>query len=196
MSGIAEVAGDTFAEAPGWSARMLAGAPLIAPARMFTFPLAIAGEEDALARGALWLEVKAAGQGTFVAQCARGYATAGVAHGLWRKGDGLLAVAGGYAYVIAPSAPERTVLLPLRPVVGVLHISALGRAVLVGFNTVLVVAGGESWESGRLSWEGVTLTSYEGEVLHGTGWDMVADEEVSFELNLRTRELRGGGYRG
>lgn len=194
--GIGEREGVLRVEGDGWQARVLTGAPMIAPARMFTFPLAIAGEEDALARGALWVEVRAAGQAAFVAQCARGYATGGVAHGLWRCGADVLAVAGGYAYRVAVAEPERTVMLPMRPVVQVLEVDSPGVAVLVGFHAVTVVGGDEAWQSGRLSWEGVTLTGVEGAVLHGTGWDMVADEEVPFELDLWTRELRGGGYCG
>ena len=196
LSGIGEQLGAVSLDGDGWSARVLPGAPLIAPARMFTFPLAIAGEEDALARGALWVEVRVAGQPAFVAQCARGYATDGVAHGLWRSGGGVLAVAGGYAFAIDPCVPERTALLPLRPVVRVLSVPSLQVAVLVGFHAVFIAADDESWDSMRLSWEGVTLTSCEGDVLYGTGWDMAADEEVPFALNLRTRELQGGGYRG
>ncbi len=195
MNGIGEQVGEVSVQGEGWSARVLAGAPLIAPARMFTFPQSIAGEEDALARGALWVEVRAAGRPAFVAQCARGYATDGVAHGLWQFGDGLLAVAGGYAYAVDTLVPEQTRLLPLRPAVQVLTVPQMRVAVLVGFHAVMVVADGESWESGRLSWEGVTLLSCDGEVLHGSGWDMMADEEVPFSLNLRTRALEGGGYR-
>ncbi len=181
-------------EGDGWSARVLPGAPLIAPVRSYTFPLSIAGEEDALARGAMWVDVRVAGGSGFTAQCAQGYATGGVAQGVWPAGKHLLAVAGGYAYTIDPLAPGATTLLPLRPVVRVLGVGAT--VVLVGFHTLLVLAHGEAWQSGRLSWEGVTLTSLEDDTLTGLGWDVNTDEEVPFTLHLHTRELRGGGYRG
>ncbi len=184
--------GGEHVEAAGWSARVLPGPPLISPARSFVFPQNIAGEEDALARGALWVEVHAAG-GSFLAQCALGFATAGVAHGLWIAGDRLLAVAGGYAYAIDPRMPRQTELLPLRPVADVLSMETV--TVLAGYHAVLVLEPERHWLSPRLSWEGVTLTGCDGETLHGLGWDMTTDEEVSFVLNLRTRQLRGGGYR-
>jgi hypothetical protein len=43
-----------------WSVEVLKAAPMIAPARQFTYPLQIAGEEDAMARGALQLMVRPA----------------------------------------------------------------------------------------------------------------------------------------
>ena len=43
-----------------WTARVLTAPPLIAPARQFVYPQRIAGEEDAMARGALLLDVKPA----------------------------------------------------------------------------------------------------------------------------------------
>ncbi len=185
---------DRVDTATGW-ARLLPGPPLIAPARSFVFPLAVPGEEDALARGALWVEAHPAAMAGFVAQCALGFATAGVAQGLWSLGDQPLAVAGGYAYLLDLEKPARTALLPLRPVVDVLAEPQAGRAILVGYHAVLVLERDSQWQSGRLSWEGVTLTSCEGDVLRGMGWDMRTDEELPFILNLRTRELQGGGYR-
>src|SRR5260370_34895035 len=61
----------TFAH--DWSAEVLKTAPLIAPARQYTYPQQIAGEEDALARGALQLLVRPATAGTFPAPCALGF---------------------------------------------------------------------------------------------------------------------------
>lgn len=176
-----------------WSARVLPGPPLIAPARSFTFPHNIAGEEDALARGALWIDVRSPTHGSFLAQCALGFATRGVAQGLWSLGDRLLAVAGGYAYAIDVPTPAATLLLPMRPVVEVLAIP--NGAALAGYHAVLIVTDANTWESPRLSWEGVSLTSCDGDVLHGVGWDMATDEEVPFSLDLGTRAVQGGGYR-
>ena len=56
-----------------WSVEVLKTAPLIAPARQFTYPQQIAGEEDALARGALQLLVHPVTGGTFLANCALGF---------------------------------------------------------------------------------------------------------------------------
>ncbi len=178
---------------PAWSARILPGPPLIAPTRAFTFPYNVAGEEDALARGALWIDVRSPTHGNFLAQCALGFATGGVAHGLWHLGDRLLAVAGGYAYAIDIASPQATTLLPLRPVVEVLPTP--NGATLAGYHAVLVVDGTDTWQSPPVSWEGVTLTTCDGSTLHGVGWDMTTDEEVPFTLDLHARTLHGGGYR-
>jgi hypothetical protein len=177
-----------------WQARVLPGPPLIAPARQIVLPQAVPGEEDALARGALWLEVKPATGGTFLAQCALGFAGSGVATGVWPTPhpDVLLAVAGGYGYRIDTVAIESARLLPLRPVVSV-H-PAPEALVLTGFHTLYIVGAEGEWESPRLSWEGVAITSIEDDVIHGTGWHMRTDRELPFTLNLRTREITGGAF--
>lgn len=195
---LAQQRGASSLDGDGWSVRLLPAPPLISPARQFIFPQAIPGEEEAMARGSVWASVSALEGGSFLAQCAIGFAAAGVAAGLWPSPNPseFLLAAGGYAYTIAPNAPERTALLSLRPVIAVAPTP--GRLVLVGYHHVLVHENdGATWQSDRLSWEGVTLTGFtpETETLHGTGWDMIADEELPFELDLRTRHLIGGGYR-
>lgn len=179
-----------------WQAEILPASPLIAPARQFVFPLAVPGEEDALARGALWLQVRPASGGTFLAQCALGFAGNGVITGVWPtpRPDILLAVAGGYGYRIPTLQPEGATLLPLRPVVRVLPAPAADALVLLGFHAAWILQGDDDWQSPRLSWEGVTVTSLEGELLRGTGWHMRTDREMPFTLNLRTRELEGGAF--
>lgn len=181
-----------------WTARVLAGPPLIAPARQFVYPLAVAGEEDALARGALWLEVKPAQGGVFLAQCALGFAGKGVASGVWATPapDALLAVAGGYAYVIHTTDPAATNFLPMRPVVAVYPAPQASVLVLVGFHHALVLTGAGFWESPKLTWEGVTEVEVQGTVLTGKGWHMPSDREVPFRLDLVTQELQGGGISG
>ncbi|GAA3746481.1 hypothetical protein [Terriglobus aquaticus] len=188
QNGARELTGD------GWIATVLDRPPLIAPARQFTFPFAVAGEEDALARGALWLQVRSTG-GTWLAQCALGFAGTGVAHGLWPlAGGGLLACAGGYAYAIDPDAPERTVLLPPRPAVAVIALAE--RTVLVTHHALAVrEADGEVWATPRLSWEGVTVTGADEAAVRGLGWNMMDDVEIAFEVDLRRRTATGGGYR-
>jgi hypothetical protein len=177
-----------------WQATVLPGQPMIAPARHYVFPVAVPGEEDALARGALWLDVRPVGAPGFLAQCALGFAGAGVATGVWAtpKPDTLLAVAGGYGYLIPTAAPDQTALLPLRPIVSV-H-AAAEALVLVGFHAITVISSEDQWQSERLSWEGVSITGIEGDMLHGLGWHMRTDRELPFTLNLRTRELTGGAF--
>lgn len=192
---IAERAGATELAGKGWRARVLTRPPLIAPARQFTFPFLVPGEEEALARGALWLEAEVDGSGTWLAQCALGFTGSDVAHGLWSLpgGEGLLACAGGYAYAIQAAAPERTALLPPRPAVGILALP--NRTVLVEHHGISVrEASGEVWKTARLSWEGVTVLSADDETVRGTGWDMMDDAELPFTVDLCSRTTEGGGY--
>jgi hypothetical protein len=184
---------DGFSE--DWQARVLTGPPMIAPVRQFVFPQAVPGEEDALARGAMWIEIKPLTGGAFLAQCALGFAGKGVASGIWSTPDPtqLLAIAGGYGYRIDTKDPDRTELLPVRPVVSVHPAPQADAIVLIGFHTAYVLTAGEPWQSPKLSWEGVAVTGIEGDVLHGTGWHMPSDKELPFTLHLRTRELTGGG---
>jgi hypothetical protein len=182
-----------FAE--DWQARILTGPPLIAPARQYVFPQAVPGEEDALARGAMWIEIKPASSGVFLAQCALGFAGKGVATGVWSTPNPsrLLAVAGGYGYLIDTNEPERTELLPMRPVVSVHPAPQADALVLIGFHTAYILTGSEAWQSPKISWEGVAVTGLDGDTLHGTGWHMPSDKELPFILNLRNHELTGGG---
>ena len=181
-----------------WTARVLRAAPLIAPARQFVFPMHVPGEEDALNRGALFLEVKPASGGTFLATCALGFHDPALPAGVWASPspDHLLAVAGGYAYHVDTLRPENTTLLEQRPVTAVLPAVEAQVVLLAGFHDVLALgADGVLWRSARLSWEGVTMTGVAGELLHGHGWDMFADAEVPFTVDLRTGTHTGGGYR-
>ena len=66
-----------------WSVELLNAPPLIAPVRQYTYPLQIAGEEDALARGALLLMVKPAVGGSFLATCALGFTDASMPTGVF-----------------------------------------------------------------------------------------------------------------
>ena len=187
----------TAAFAPAWCANVLPGPPLIAPARHYTFPRNVPGEEEALARGALWVHVAPAKDQAFLAQCALGFSGEGVAHGLWSapEPDELWAVAGGYAYQIPTSNPERTVLLSMRPVVAVHVVPQLGILLFAGFHSVYVRGKGDLlWQSDRLSWEGITVTGVHGDLLLGTGWHLRSDRELPFALNLRTRKLTGGAF--
>ena len=96
-----------------WTAEILSVPPLIAPARQYTYPLQIAGEEDALARGALLLLVRSApGQPTFLATCALGFRDPTMPTGIYSSPNPteLCAVAGGYAYLIDTTEPY-----PLNP---------------------------------------------------------------------------------
>jgi hypothetical protein len=179
-----------------WQVEILKAPPLIAPARQFTYPMQIAGEEDALARGALQLLVRPAQGGSFLATCALGFTDPSMPTGVHScpNVDQICAVAGGYAYVIDSLRPELSTHIALKPVVEVLPVPSSGLLLFVGFHTILAWGeSGEVWQTGRLSWEGVRITGVEGETLHGTGWNMFTDKDVPFTVDLRTGRQEGGG---
>jgi hypothetical protein len=180
-----------------WSAETLRTPPLIAPARQFTYPQQIAGEEDALARGALQLMVRPANGGMFLATCALGFTDPAMPTGVFACPNSvqMCAVAGGYAYVIDTAQPEHCTHITLKPAVEVRPLVAQDVLLFVGFHSVLAWGrNGLLWESARLSWEGVRIVSIDGDVLHGMGWNLLTDREVAFSLDLLTGEHQGGGF--
>ncbi|MEO6922933.1 MAG: hypothetical protein ABI142_03845, partial [Bryocella sp.] len=183
-----------------WRAQILTGPPMIAPVRQFTFPMAVAGEEDAMARGALYAMIgpgPGAG-GQFLATCALGFHEPSLPSGIWscpRPAD-MLAVAGGYGYLVDTESPAGCLHLPQKPITSVLAARDEGLLLLAGFHNIIAVnADGLAWESQRVSWEGVTIGDVVGGALHGTGWDLMRDEEMLFVMDLRTGAHTGGGYR-
>src|SRR6266436_4706213 len=99
-----------------WSVEVLKTPPLIAPARQFIYPKQIAGEEDALARGALQLLVRPVTGGTFLATCALGFTDPAMPTKVFTcpNPNEICAVAGGYAYVIDTVQPERCTHIALK----------------------------------------------------------------------------------
>jgi hypothetical protein len=181
-----------------WRAEILAAPPLIAPARQFTYPRQVAGEEDALARGALLLQVHPAAGGTFLATCALGFTNPSMPTGVFACPNPreLCAVAGGYAYILDTASPERSTHIALKPVTEVLVLAEQGLLLFAGFHA-LVAWGREglAWQTARLSWEGLRVTGVQPDgKLHGFGWDMRTDKEVEFAVDLRTGAHTGGGY--
>lgn len=181
-----------------WRAEILAAPPLIAPARQFTYPRQVAGEEDALARGALLLQVHPAAGGTFLATCALGFTNPTMPTGVFACPNPreLCAVAGGYAYILDTAAPERSTHIPLKPVTEVLVLAPQCLILFAGFHALVAWgAEGLAWQTARLSWEGLRLTGIQPDgKLHGFGWDMRTDKEVEFTVDLRTGVHSGGGY--
>ena len=180
-----------------WRAEVLTKPPLIAPARQFTYPHQVAGEEDALARGALLVLVHPASGGTFLATCALGFTDASMPTGIYPCPNPreLCAVAGGYAYVIDTAAPERSTHIPLKPVAEVLPLPAHSLLIFAGFHTLLAWgAEGLAWQTARLSWEGLRIEGVEGDTLRGFGWNMTANKDVEFSIDLRTGAHSGGGF--
>jgi len=190
-------AGEASQFSRNWSAEILKMPPLIAPARQFTYPQQIVGEEDALARGALQLMVRPSSGGTFLATCALGFTDPAMPTGVFACPNPreMCAVAGGYAYVIDTMQPERCTHIALKPVVEVQTLVAQKLLLFVGFHSIVAWGhDGLVWESARLSWEGIRITRIEGNVLHGTGWNLMTDREVAFSLDLFTGQHQGGGF--
>ena len=180
-----------------WTAQVFKTAPLIAPARQFVYPLHVAGEEDAMNRGAMLVEVKPAAGGLFLATCALGFQEASLPSGVFAcpRPDDLLAVAGGYAYLVDTLHPETCLHLPLRPVASILAAPEDGLLLLAGFHNIVAIGvNGIAWQSERVSWEGVAMGEVVGGALHGTGWNMQSDKDVPFVLDLRTGKHSGGGF--
>jgi protein-tyrosine phosphatase len=179
-----------------WTAEVLKAPPLIAPARQFTYPQQIVGEEDALARGAFQLLVHPASGGDFLATCALGFTDPTMPTGIFAcpNPDELCAIAGGYAYIIDTLHPEHSTHIPLKPVVAARPLPEQNLLLFTGFHTLLAWGPhGEAWQTQRLSWEGINITKVEGDILHGTGWNLMTDREVPFAVDLRTGRHQGGG---
>jgi hypothetical protein len=170
-----------------WQARVLPARPLILPRRSFVYPQ----QAEEVERGALEIVIEpgASRSDAFLATCALGFRDAAAPSGVWAcpRAEELCAVAGGYAYLIDTRAPERFTMLPFRPVLEVRVAADEKLLLFVGHHAILAWGiDGLAWTSAKLSDEGVTVTSIEGGVLRGTGWEMRSDEERPFAVDLKS----------
>jgi len=182
---------------PNWTAEILAKPPLIAPARQFTYPQQIAGEEDALARGALQLMVRPATGEAFLATCALGFTDPSMPTGVFPcpRPEEICAIAGGYAYIVDTIRPERCTHIAMKPVVEVRSLPEQNLLLFSGFHTIIAWGErGHAWQTAKLSWEGLRITGIEGNTLHGFGWNLMTDKEVAFSVDLLTSQHQGGGF--
>jgi hypothetical protein len=185
-----------------WRAEVLPRLPLIAPARQFTYPQKVEGEQDAMARGALLVLVHPAAGGDFLATCALGFTDPKMPTGIFAcpNSQELCAVAGGYAYILDTAAPERSTHIPLKPVAEALILAEHGLLVFVGFHAIVAWGReGLAWQTARLSWEGIRITDVQSgadgtAALHGFGWSLRTDKEVEFAVNLETGTHTGGAF--
>jgi len=183
--------------AHGWRAEILSARPMILPPRHFTYP----GEAEEAERGALEVLVHPGaihpgaihpgveGALPFLATCAMGFADPAVPTGIWAAPNPreLCAVSGGYAYLIDTGEPRRFAMVPYRPVLEVRAAAKPGLLLFVGHRSIFAWGShGKAWESPKLSDEGLTISLVDGERLHGLGWQMMADKEAPFVLDLRT----------
>jgi hypothetical protein len=191
-----------------WQAEVLSGRPLILPLRHFVYPRAA----EEVERGALEVLIRPGAPGLafetwesdarkqgaqpeqpFLATCALGFRDPVAPTGLWStpEPEEICAVAGGYAYLIDTTAPERFTMIPYRPVLAVRPVLEAALLLFVGHRAILAwgLAQGrlaQTWESEKLSDEGVTITAIENGVLRGTGWSMRTDQETEFAVELAT----------
>lgn len=175
-----------------WQAEVLERPPLIAPARQYVYPQAV----DEVERGALLALLRARpGTAPVMATFALGFEDPSLPHGVWScpNPNQLCAIAGGYAYLVEASQPERWQQLPYRPVVSVHPAPQQALLIFSGFHQLWALGkDGKAWETKRLSWEGLRVAQIQGEHLHGFGWDLQTDSEAPFTVNLATGEHTGG----
>jgi hypothetical protein len=169
-----------------WQARILPARPLILPARHFVYPR----QAEEVERGALEVLIYPGEDAQpFLATCALGFHDPAVPTGLWStpNPEEICAVSGGYAYIIDTTAPDRFAMIAYRPVLEVRPLPVQNLLLFVGHRDLLAWGpNGQAWQSERLSSEGVTITSIEGHVLHGQGWNLMTDKEIPFALDLET----------
>lgn len=172
---------------------MLTGRPLILPRRQFVYPAQV----EEVEHGALEIMIRPAGSAPFLATCALGFAGSAVPTGVWACPDAawICAVAGGYAYLIDTRDPARWEQVVYRPVTAITAVAEPDLLIFSSFHSLLAWGReGKAWQTGRLTWDGIRITSIQGETLRGFGWDMKTDEELPFEVDLQTGKHRGGGY--
>lgn len=170
-----------------WQVEVLQQRPLIVPSRQFVFPR----EAEEVERGALELLVRPEKGRPFLATCALGFADAQVPSGVWTcpNPDALCAVAGGYAYWIDTADPGQFRQVSFRPVLLVRPVVEHGLLLFGGHHSLQAWGSeGRMWESPRLSWEGFEIMEVSGDLLYGTGWDLMTDSDVTFTVDLRTGE--------
>jgi hypothetical protein len=170
-----------------WQAEILTARPLILPQRQFVYPR----QAEEVERGAMEVLVTPRNTGTFLATCALGFKDPAVPTGIWSTPheDWLCAVSGGYAYMLNTTEPERFQQISYRPVLGVRPLFEQELLLFSSHHSLLAWgSSGISWQTERLSSEGVEILSITGNVLCGKGWDMITDRDLDFTIDLRTGE--------
>ena len=183
-----------FTFAHDWQAEVLSARPLILPKRQFVYPAQV----EEVERGALEVLIRpAGGEQPFLATSALGFADPAVPTGVWSCPDpaSICIAAGGYAYLINTHDPAQWEQVEYRPVTEIRALFEHALLLFGGFHSLLAWGNaGKQWQTDRLSWDGVRILAIEGDTLTGLGWDMRTDQELSFEVNLKTGHHRGGGY--
>ena len=175
-----------------WQAEILDTAPLIAPAEQYIYPRAV----EEVERGALLVQLrKQKTSNPALLTFARGFADPALPHGLWScpKPTDICAVAGGYAYIVDAENPAQWMQIPYRPATGIYPTTAQNLLIFASFHQLWALGpNGKAWETERLSWEGLRVTTICDGKLEGFGWDLQTDREVPFAVDLATGQHTGG----
>lgn len=175
-----------------WQAEVLERPPLIAPARQYVYPQAV----EEVERGALLVLLRVrSGAVPVMTTFALGFEDPALPHGVWScpNPNQVCAIAGGYAYIVEADQPERWQQIPYRPVVSVHAAPQQSLLIFSSFHKLWALGkNGMSWETKRLSWEGLRVTEIHGGQLHGFGWDLNTDAEIPFSVDLATGQHTGG----
>lgn len=171
---------------------MLESYSLLNPAeKLYQFPARLE-EGD---RTGSYVRVTSGKSAAWVGFFALGFDSGEVASGTYScpDPDWLCVVAGGYGYIVDATSPDQWVQIEQRPIVQVRAEPELKLLIFVGFTSISCLGeANHLWTSERLSWEGISISNIEEEVLHGTGWDAITDKEVPFQLDLCTGKSTGG----
>ena len=175
-----------------YEAKVLESCPLVSPTeKLHHFP-AVLEEGD---RSGIYVRVNPNNARPWIGFFAMGFESEHAARGLYScpHPDSLCVVVGGYAYLVSAFDPERWMQLEQRPVMDVRPVPEFKLLLFVGATTISAVGeSGWLWTTGRLSWEGITISEIQEQVLHGTGWDAIKDQEVPFAVDLTTGQHSGG----
>jgi hypothetical protein len=184
-----------------WHAEILPQRPLILPPRHFTYPR----DAEEIERGALEVlvrpesgrpEIVQPTDAPFLATFALGFADPVAPTGLWScpRPNDLCAVAGGYACIVDTRDPQRFAQIEFRPVLHVEPLPAQNLLLFAGSYALLAWGpNGLAWKTERLSSEGLRIAGIRGDELHGFGWDLIADREVPFTIDLRSGQRLAAG---
>ncbi len=149
-------------------------------------------EVEEVERGALELLIRPTpNDSEFLATFALGFADPAVPTGVWScpNPQWLCAVAGGYAYQVNTTDPAQWEMVEYRPVLAVTPLLSQQLLLFSGHQSIAAFGpNGKAWETSRLSWEGVKILEVREANLIGIGWDLIADKEYEFEVNLENGE--------
>jgi hypothetical protein len=106
----------------------------------------------------------------------------------------LCVVAGGQGYIVNVQAPSEYEIVRPNPIMQVLPIVERRMLVFVGYTDLRAYAPlGLVWQTGRISWDGITVAAVTQEHIMGTVWDPPTGRDIDFMVDLDTGKLTGGG---